>query len=58
MRRGILLVSIAVVLLAGVWSYSRLRFKWHDGSIHVATVKSYENGTDTTYFLEIPLWPK
>lgn len=53
---SIIILSVVVLWMIAVINY-RFQFKWLNGSIHVATVKRYENGTDINYFLEIPIIP-
>ena len=51
----VVMVALLALLLAAI-DY-RFHFKWLNGSIHVAKVNRHHNGTDTIYFLEVPIWP-
>lgn len=58
-RKKLILCAIATALMiVTAVASTKLRLKWHNGSLHVATFKQFENGTETNYFLEIPLWFK
>jgi hypothetical protein len=57
-KKAALSVGVLVLMLVTAIACTRLRLKWHAGAIHVATFKRFENGTETNYFLEIPLWFK